>query len=61
MVSPIGTVILENDTAQFGILDHKGIWKILVSSTFTEESLCYLDAKNMNMRIHDLICFQKKY
>lgn len=59
MVSPIVTAILENDTAQFGILDHKDIWEILVSSSFTEEILCYFNDKKVNMRRHARICLQK--
>lgn len=41
----IGDVIPENDDAWSVILEFKDIVELLVSSTFTDASLCYLDTK----------------
>lgn len=41
----IGNVVPENDDAWSVILDLKDIVELLAPSTFTDESLCYLDAK----------------
>lgn len=41
----IGDVVPENNDAWCVILELKDIVELLASSTFTEESLCYLDAK----------------